>query len=128
MQGSPPSPRRPRLALVLRISFAAALLAVLVLSLLPPASLPPVNTGWDKADHAFGWFGLGLLGLAAWPDRPVAVLSGLVVFGALVEWLQSLTGYRFAEWADLLADTVGVAAVALVHRLYRRHRGAGRPG
>ncbi len=104
----------------LRLAFALALAAVLVLSLLPTASLPPVDTGWDKADHALAWLGLGLLGLAAWPGRAAAVLAGLVAFGGLVECLQGLTGYRYAEWADLLADAIGAAAAGLLHAALRR--------
>ena len=103
-----------------RLTFFACLLAVLVLSLLPQADLPPVNTGWDKADHAFAYLVLGLLGLAAFPGRVVLVFAGLVAFGGAVEMLQGLTTWRFAEWSDLLADVIGLAAAALVVPLWRR--------
>ncbi|HWS76122.1 MAG TPA: hypothetical protein VN324_13340, partial [Quisquiliibacterium sp.] len=63
--------------LALRIGFIAALATVLVLSLLPPPSLPPVHTGWDKADHSLAWLALGLLGMLAWPESKAAVLAGL---------------------------------------------------
>lgn len=106
--------RRPAAEPILRLGFFAALTVVLVASLLPPASLPPVHTGWDKADHALTWLGLGLLGMLAWPQRKFRVLAGLVVFGGAVELLQGLTGWRQPEWADLLADLLGlVGAVVL---------------
>lgn len=110
-----PPPADPARRRLLRIAFAAALLAVLVVSLLPPASLPPVQTGWDKADHALTWLALGLLGMAAWPVHRGQVLGGLAAFGGAVELLQGLTGWRQPEWADLGADLLGlVAAVALL--------------
>lgn len=98
----------------LRIAFAVALAAVLVVSLLPPSSLPPVHTGWDKADHALAWLALGLLGMLAWPKRKAVVLAGLVAYGGAVELLQGMTGWRQPEWADLLADVLGLAVAVLV--------------
>ena len=38
----------------------------------------------------------------------LAVLVALLLYGALIEVLQSLTSYRFAEWGDLLADAIGL--------------------
>lgn len=109
-----PSASIDRGTLALRIGFIAALAAVLVLSLLPPSSLPPVHTGWDKADHALAWLALGLLGMVAWPRRKAAVLAGLVAYGGAVELLQGMTGWRQPEWADLLADVLGLVAAVLV--------------
>ena len=106
--------RRPAAEPILRIGFFAALAVVLVASLLPPASLPPVHTGWDKADHALTWMALGLLGMLAWPQRKLRVLAGLVVFGGAVELLQGLTGWRQPEWADLLADVLGLVGAVVV--------------
>lgn len=112
MPDAPPS--APPGARALRLAFAAALAAVLVVSLLPPSSLPPVHTGWDKADHALAWLALGLLGMLAWPRRKAAVLAGLVAYGGAVELLQGMTGWRQPEWADLLADVLGLVVAALV--------------
>jgi VanZ family protein len=109
-----PSASIDRGTLALRIGFIAALAALLLLSLLPPSSLPPVQTGWDKADHALAWLALGLLGMLAWPQRKGAVLVGLVAYGGAVELLQGMTGWRQPEWADLLADVLGLVAAVLV--------------
>lgn len=111
---SDPSTSIDRGTLALRLGFIAALATVLVLSLLPPSSLPPVHTGWDKADHALAWLALGLLGMVAWPRRKAAVLAGLVAYGGAVELLQGMTGSRQPEWADLLADVLGLVAAAAV--------------
>lgn len=50
-------------ARTLRLLFAAALAAVLVVSLWPMVEPPPINTGWDKTDHVAAFVVLGLLGL-----------------------------------------------------------------
>ena len=81
--------------------------SVLALCLMPPAQHLP-STGWDKANHALAFAVLAVLGLAAYPARAARVLPGLLAFGAAIELLQSLTGYRTAEWFDLLADAAGL--------------------
>ncbi len=84
----------------------ALLLAVAVLSLLP---VPDVGVG-DKVSHVVtyallgGWFSL----LVARPRQLWLVFSGLLVYGALIELLQGMTGYRYAEWGDLLANGLGL--------------------
>ncbi|NKE64808.1 VanZ family protein [Ramlibacter sp. RBP-2] len=92
-----------------RWAFWLCMASVLALCLMPPAQHLP-STGWDKANHALGFAVLAVLGLAAYPARTARVLAGLLAFGALIEVLQSLTGYRTAEWLDLLADGAGLAA------------------
>ncbi|HEY0885963.1 MAG TPA: VanZ family protein [Ramlibacter sp.] len=92
-----------------RWAFWLCVAAVLALSLVPPAQHLP-STGWDKANHALGFALLAVLGLAAYPARAASVLPGLLAFGAAIEVLQSLTGYRTAEWLDLVADGAGLLA------------------
>lgn len=96
-------------------------MAVLVLSLLPPTPDMP-TTGWDKANHAFGFALLAVLGGVAYPGRAVHVLLGLLAYGAFIEVLQGLTSWRTAEWADLLADAMGLGLGGLALRLYGAHR------
>jgi VanZ family protein len=100
---------------------AVAMLALLVLSLMPPSPHMP-TTGWDKSNHMLGFAVLAVLGHAAWPLRTMSVLVGLLAYGGLIEVLQSFTPDRFAEWGDLLADGVGLLigkGCALL--LMRRH-------
>lgn len=99
-----------------RMLLALALLAILVLSLMPPSSGLP-TTGWDKSNHMLGFGTLGFLGIRSWPGRAVVVLTALLAYGGLIEILQSLTPYRSAEWADLLADGLGLAIGLLVARV-----------
>ena len=84
------------------------LLVVAVVSLIPiPAESVP---GGDKFAHLVtyailgSWFSL----LADRRSRLLWSVIGLIAFGISMEGLQALTGYRFAEWADVVANTSGV--------------------
>jgi VanZ family protein len=87
----------------------------------PPAA---ADTGWDKLNHVLAFAGPCFAGLAAraghgWRSAG-AIVSGLLLWGALLEGLQSLLPPRSAEWLDLLSDAVGIAAGALVYAGARR--------
>ena len=90
-----------------RLALYACMLAVLVLSLIPPGPELP-TTGWDKTNHLLAFGVLALLGCRGYPRNVAMLLVCLLAFGALIEVLQSLTPYRFAEWGDLLADALGL--------------------
>jgi VanZ family protein len=95
---------------------------ILVLALMPATPDLP-GTGWDKSNHVAAFLVLTVLGCLAYPDRIAAILVGAVLYGGLIEVLQSFTDYRSAEWADLFADAVGVLAgrtLLAVARLRRR--------
>ena len=101
--------------------FWALLLTVAVLSLMPTGYLPPqVFSLWDKAQHALAFATLAALGLLAYPHRRWRLLTGLLVFGGLIELAQAATGWRQGEWADWLADAAGLAlGLALARSLQR---------
>ena len=83
--------------------------AVLALALLPPVSVPIIpSTGWDKSNHVLAFAVMAGLGFRAYPDRVWWVLAGLLAYGLGLEVAQSLTPTRQAEWADVLADVVGL--------------------
>lgn len=98
-----------------RRCFWALLLSLAVLSLMPTDYLPPqVFSLWDKAQHALGFAALSLLGLRAYPRQAWRLAAGLLVFGGAIELAQAATGWRHGEWADWLADAVGLAVGALL--------------
>lgn len=101
----------------LKTAFWAAAAAVLFLSLAPTSPELP-STGWDKSNHLFGFLTLALLGLPAYPSRRLQVVIGLLLFGGLIELMQALTPYRFAEWADWLADGLGVGIGYGLHTFF----------
>ena len=73
--------------------------------------LPQVpSTIGDKINHLLaygvlmGWFGQLLTN---WRHRMFCALA-LILLGISMEFLQGMTSYRFFEWQDALANSLGV--------------------
>jgi VanZ family protein len=85
----------------------AMLALVALLSLLPS---PPDMGGNDKVLHFLTYFALsaGFTTLVNPNYKLLWVATGLILYGILIEFLQGLTGYRYLEIADMLANSSGV--------------------
>lgn len=93
----------------------------MVISQLPVEHLPPMTLNWwDKAQHALSFFILGMLGLAIYPKNWAQLAFGLLCYGALMEMLQSLIGWRHGEFLDWVADIFGVLSALIVYFFYHR--------
>ena len=84
------------------------LVVVAYVSLMPA---PDIGVN-DKLSHLLTYFLLaGWFGLLA---RSRIVLGwtivALIAYGMIIELLQGQTGYRFAEWGDVVANSVGCFA------------------
>jgi VanZ family protein len=104
---------------VWRVLFILIAGAVAYLALIPA---PPVviDTGWDKANHMLAFGSLAFtacLSCRSSNTKRLLLLGLLFGYGGLIEILQMSVPTRAAEWADLLADTVGIAAGASVAAL-----------
>ena len=112
-------PLRHRLVGWLPALFVLTLLAVSYLALTPT---PPkaADLGWDKLNHFSAFGTLTVLGGLAWPGRLARLSLGLLAYGGLIEVLQTQVPGRSAEWADLLADGVGILLGLALLRLLRR--------
>jgi VanZ family protein len=98
----------------LLLGWVLALVCVSVLALLPTEYLHATVFGWwDKAQHALAFAVLTTWALLLWPGAAVRIGLGMLVFGALIECAQWVSGWRFGEWADWGADAVGIV-VAVV--------------
>ena len=105
---SPPQDDRQGLSLI-RLWYAVGgvmLLTVAVVSLLPA---PPAIGMSDKLSHLLayavlsGWFCL----LARQRMVLAGSIAALIAYGMMIEWLQGRTGYRYAEWGDVIANGAG---------------------
>lgn len=115
------SPLRRSLARTLAAVVAAscawrALLALLIVavSCLALVPKPPtgIDLGWDKLNHMLAFTALAIAAWLAFPARlrtRLFSLCALLAFGGLIEILQLYVPGRSAEWADLLADALGIA-------------------
>jgi VanZ family protein len=63
---------------------------------------------WDKAQHALAFLVLTGCALLLWPNAALRVVVGMLAYGAGLQVAQWAVGWRFAEWADVAADAVGV--------------------
>ena len=93
----------------MRVGWSLAMVAVTVLALMPIEHLQmPVFDWWDKAQHVLAFVVLTGWALLLWPLHALRVVLGMLAYGAGIEGAQWAVGWRFAEWADLAADAVGV--------------------
>jgi VanZ family protein len=93
-----------------------ALIAAVVVCLLPMPKSPIPIEGSDKLEHALGWLLITLwyAQLTADARALLARAAGFLALGAAIELAQSLTTWRSADPWDLLANAAGVAAGVLL--------------
>ena len=82
----------------------------------PGPDAVPWFWGADKVIHLSSY---ALLYISAWLAFPGALLSwplhgALLAYGLLIEGLQSLTDYRSAEFADMIANATGLGLGCLL--------------
>ncbi len=87
------------------------LTVILITSLLPAQNLPHLH-GSDKLHHLLSYAVLAWWTTLAFQKNTlyqVTILAFLLIlFSGMIELLQGLSGYRYAEWYDLLANCIGV--------------------
>jgi VanZ family protein len=98
---------------LLRTSFWLASAVLTFLLLAPQRFLAPeIFNWWDKLQHSLAFGALTLLGLLAYSrsgSGALRVIILLSIYGALTEILQTLSGWRYGEFRDWLADLLGIA-------------------
>jgi VanZ family protein len=107
----PPGGRRPWRAL-----FAILLIAVAGLAWSPSEYTPDLGMS-DKLHHVLAFVALGVAGACSvqhrWPSR-AGIAIGLWAFGGVIELVQTRIPGRSGEWADLVADSVGILLATLL--------------
>ena len=110
---------------------ALTLMAVVGALAFSPNPAPMVDTGWDKLNHLLAFVALGMSARLGFPGgiRWAALLAaGLLAYGGAIELLQPMVSGHVGEWADLLADALGIAAGIAGSDLLRRMSSRGKPG
>jgi len=103
-----------------RLLLAVLLAAASWLAFMPQ---PPGVPGGDKLHHLLGFAALTLVGALGFEPRwrtLLVVACALLLYGAFIELVQSQLPWRSAEWADLLADGLGVMLGASAAAVLRR--------
>jgi VanZ family protein len=120
--------RHPRMTRLWRVALALLLVVINWLALTPA---PPrqMDLGWDKLNHLSAFATLAVVAVLGRCGAFWRIAVALLAYGGLIEILQSFTPNRDAEWADLLADGVGIAlGLLLVAGLFRLAGKAGAQG
>jgi VanZ family protein len=103
----------PTVVSLVKLIFWPTWIALTYLFLMPVEFLPPnVFDWWDKLQHALAFGILTLLGLVAYGRNSISIkrmVIAMAIYGVLVEVLQALSGWRYGEFSDWIADFVGVA-------------------
>jgi VanZ family protein len=103
----------------------AALLAIVVLTVVPP-NLRPTTEAPHDVEHAAAFLIAGVLFGLAYPARERILTIGAVAFCAVIEILQLYVPGRHARWIDFVVDAVasvsGVLVGALASRGLQRRR------
>ncbi len=107
-----------------KIAFFVTTFAVLLLALLPNGGGIETNLG-DKANHFIAFFTLSLLlnRASSTTHARLRNMLALILFGVLIEFLQSFTSYRESDYHDIIADAVGILVFQLSLSLYRIYKG-----
>lgn len=108
--------------LILQFVFFASIVAVAVLSLVPPADEPGLSFLSDKLQHASAYAWLTLVGWTAMRSKSarIAMIVLLPLLGVAIELLQFMVPGRAPEVADALANLIGTLLGAGLHRLLGR--------
>ena len=106
---------------VARIVLIASVATILWLALSPNPPNPAGLFDLDKVNHVGAFFVLSLMTDYSYLARSALVQKGaaLLGFGLLIEGLQYWVGYRYFEFADLVADGGGIVLYGLVRNPIR---------
>jgi VanZ family protein len=117
-----PFPLSSRTAKVAAIGIT---ISILFLSLLPLSQVPV--GGGDKLHHLLAYAGLMFAWTLAFaqyakPATQILLAASCILFGIGVEVAQGMSGYRFFDWFDALANSVGVFLGWLAAQIVTRMR------
>jgi VanZ family protein len=100
---------------MVKLGFWFSFLVLTFLFLVPAKHLAPEVFDWyDKLQHSLAFGVLTFLGLLAYgfnQKQASRTAVSIAIYGALIEILQFLSGWRYGEFSDWLADLLGVVIV-----------------
>ena len=102
---------------VYRVTFWCLLTVVAILSMVSLQSAQQLFDWQDKLHHILAYAVLFWFLLGAYGQQQTIWKLGilLAIFSGLIEIAQSYTGYRQAEFMDLLANITGILSVGLLY-------------
>ena len=95
----------------LRLTRSLGWLMVAAVVMLSLVRLPETNIqvqGGDKLLHLCTYWVLSYWFFHVYPNKTWHIIIGFVLLGTVLEFLQSLTPYRYLEWLDWVMNVTGV--------------------
>lgn len=108
----------------LKIAIGITLL-IAILSLIKLGKQPISINNLDKIEHSIAYFVLSLCWLLALKDKinTIIIVVCCLIYGIIIEVLQAkLTTYRYAEYYDILANSIGILIAFFFFQLFIRKK------
>ncbi len=99
--------------------FWIALFSIYILSIIPSTDAPSFS-GFDKANHIFAFFVLGILLRFGYRIGYWKAILALLSFGIFIEASQYMTETRSAEIQDIGADLIGIFIGLKLYKYIRK--------
>ncbi|CAA6826637.1 MAG: Teicoplanin resistance protein VanZ [uncultured Sulfurovum sp.] len=103
-----------------KVLFWIALLVSYIFAVLPHDIAPSIPEVSDKAHHVFAFVVLALLLRLGYHINYWYALLSLVAYGVLIEFSQIYAVNRFAEYKDVIADTIGTFIGLSLYKYIRK--------
>jgi len=102
----------------LKALYFAYILTILTLSLIPMHDMNINNN--DKFNHFIAFFVFTILGFLAYRFKYISLFFIGLLVGIAIEVFQYFVKYRSTEFADLVADSIGILLALIVIFLFNR--------
>jgi VanZ family protein len=100
-------------------TFILIAISIGILSLLPPKSALNLGSN-DKISHFIAYFVLSLNGLLVWriSNKTFWLISAIISYGLLLEFLQGFVPGRYTSLLDVIANTIGVLFGFIINMIF----------
>ena len=110
--------------LVLRGTFFISIILIFYLSLIPASDVEFFNalsfTG-DKIVHGVIFFYISILGMFCdFKIKCYIFMATIFSFGLIIEIIHYVHPYRYFEWADLLANFLGIILARTIYKAFQK--------
>ena len=110
--------------LVLRGTFFISIILIFYLSLIPASELEFFNALsfiGDKISHGVIFFYISILGMFCdFKIKYYIFMAIIFSFGLTIEIIHYVHPYRYFEWADLLANFLGIILARTIYKAFQK--------
>ena len=110
--------------LALRVTFFISIIFIFYLSLIPASELEFFNALsfiGDKISHGVIFVYISILGMFCdFKIKYYIFMAIIFSFGLTIEIIHYFHPYRYFEWADLLANSIGIILARLIYYSFQK--------